>query len=96
MPCYRNDILTNFQVLFQSFFYLMSKIYNHFISTFSGDFNPIIFKINIFNIKSYTFRYTNPGTKQESNDGKITLLGFFIINTFLSGKLIAAVLYMIQ
>ena len=96
MTRYRNNILTNFQVLFQSFFYLISKVYNHFISTFSGDFNSIIFEINIFNVKSHTFRYTYSCAEQESNNSKIAFFCFFVINTFLTGKLIATMFYIIQ
>ena len=43
------------QVLFQGMFDFLAKIDDHFISTFSDDRNPVIFKINILDIKSHTF-----------------------------------------
>ena len=47
-----SDSLTDLQVSFECFFYLRPKINNHFISTFSGDFDSIILKIYIFNIQA--------------------------------------------
>ena len=64
MAFQRNDILADFQITLQSFFYLRSEIYNHFISTFSGDLYSVILKIHIFNIKSHTFRNSDTGSEK--------------------------------
>ena len=92
----RSDSFTNLQIFSESFFYLRTKIDNHFISTFSGDFDSVIFKIYIFNIQPDTFRNTDSRSKKESNDRKITFFCFFIEYTFLSGKSISAMFNIIQ
>ena len=40
-----------------------TKIDNRFIAAFSVDLNTIVFKINISQIKSHTFRHTDSGSK---------------------------------
>ena len=96
MSGYRSNSLPNCQVLAQSPFHFRTEVYNHFIAAFSGDLDTIIFKINILHIQSYTFRYTYSCAKQESNNSQIPFFCFFIISPFLSGKLIAAMFYVIQ
>ena len=96
MACQRGDIFPDFQILFECFFHLWSKIYNHFISAFSGNFNSVIFEIHIFNIQSDTFGYTDSGTKKESYDCKISVLCFFIIHPFLASQSIPAVFDIIK
>ena len=96
MTCQWSNIFPDFQIFFERFFYLRSKIYNHFISTFSSDFDPVIFEIHIFNIQSDTFGYTDSSTKKESYDRKISVLCFFIIHPFLASQSIPAVLDIIK
>ena len=91
-----SDSLTDLQVSFECFFYLKPKINNHFISTFSGDFDSIILKIYIFNIQPDTFGNTDSGSKKQCNDCQIAFFCFFIKHTFLAGKCIATVFYIIQ
>ena len=96
MAFQRNDILADFQITFQSFFYLRSEIYNHFISTFSGDLYSVILKIHIFNIKSHTFRNSDTGSEKQSHDRQIAFFVFLIVDTFLTGKLVATMFYIIK
>ena len=93
---YRNNVLAYFQVVFQSFFYFGTEIYNHFISAFSSNLDSIIFEIYVFYVKTYTFRNTNTCSEQESNESEVTVFGFFIIYLFLTGKVVPAVLNIIQ
>ena len=96
MTFQRNDIFTDFNITLQCFLNLRTKVYNHFIPTFSGDLNSIVFEIHILNIKPHTFRNSNSGSKQESNDCQITLLCLFIIYTFLTGQLIPTMFNVIK
>ena len=68
-------------------FDFLAKIDDHFISTFSDDRNPVIFKINILDIKSHTFWYTDSGTKEQCDNRQIPVFSLFIVNFFLSGEL---------
>ena len=96
MACQRRNILPDFQIFLQRFFYFRTKVYNHFISAFSGNFDSIVFEVYILNIQSDTFRYSDPGTKKESNNSKISVLRFFMVHPFLPGQRISAMLNIIQ
>ena len=92
----RSDTFAYLQIAFQSFFNFFTKINNHFVATFSGDFNSIIFKIYIFNIKTDTFRYTDSGAEKKRDDCQVTFLCFFVIYTFLTGQAVSTVLDIVQ
>ena len=92
----RSNILPDFQIFLQCFFYFRAKVYHHFISAFSGNFDSVVFEIYIFNIQPDTFRYSDPGTKKESDNSKISVLRFFMIHPFLPGQRISAVFNIIQ
>ena len=96
MACQRRNILPDFQIFLQRFFYFRTKVYNHFISAFPGNFDSIVFEVYILNIQSDTFRYSDPGTKKESNNSKISVLRFFMVHPFLPGQRISAMLNIIQ
>ena len=96
MACQRCNILPDFQIFLQRFFYFRTKVYNHFISTFPGNFDSIVFEIYILNIQSDAFGYSDPGTKKESNNSKISVLRFFVVHPFLPGQRISAMLNIIQ
>ena len=92
----RCNIFPHFQIFFQSFFYLRTKINDHLISTFSCDLDPVIFEIHILNIQSDTFRHTNSRTKEKSNNSKISVLCLFIIHMFLTSQSIPTMFNIIK
>jgi len=96
MACQRRNILPDFQIFLQRFFYFRTKVYNHFISAFSGNLDSVIFEIYILNVKTDTFRNTNTCSQQESDESEVAVLGFLVVDLFLSGKVIAAVFDIIK
>ena len=86
---FRNDPIAFFQIVQKGFLYLGTEIYRNFLTAFSVNTDTSILKVNISNIQTYTLRYTNPGSKQESHNGKIPGFGFIVVGFLLICQFIA-------
>ena len=73
-----------------------AKINYHLVAALPGDGDPVVFKVYILNIQPYTFRHTDPGSQQKSQDGKIPVLRLSVICQCLSGQLFSGRLYKVQ
>ena len=57
--------------------------------------NTVIFKINVFQVEAYALGHTNARAEQESEQGSVSNLCFFVVFQLTFGKL-GAVLHLIQ
>ena len=91
-----HSLSTSPNIFHKSGFHLISEIHNHLISAFSGDSNPVIFKIYIRNIKSDTLGNTDPCTQKKCENSKISFFCLFVISSGLSGQRFSAGFHMVQ
>ena len=96
MTSHRSDAFTHRQIRFQRFFDFFTKIYEHLISTFSGDFNGIIFEVNIFDVQSNALGNTDTCAQKKSDQCQISFLCLFIIGFFLSSQIFATGFHVFQ
>src|SRR5699024_5267408 len=80
----------------EGIFDFLAEIDDHFISAFPSYLDTIIFEIHILYIKSYTFGYTDTCPEKKGQDCKITVFCLFIIYFALTGKIVPAMIYIIE
>ncbi len=59
----RNYMISFPYIIIKGTFDLITEVNHNLITAFSGDADPVIFKVNVIQIKADTFRNTYTGTK---------------------------------
>ena len=80
----------------ESVFDFFTKVDNHFVPAFPRHFDSVIFEIDVLYIESDTFGYTDACPEKKGQDSKIAVLCLFIIYFALAGKIVSAVVYIIE
>lgn len=79
-------------IILQRLFHFITEIDYHFGTAFSDDADAIGIEINISHIQAHTLGDTDSRTQKKRHNSQIPFFGFLIVDFFLTGQLIAAML----